>query len=397
MLRLEGAPRHYAWGSTTAIPRLLGQAGDGRPVAELWYGAHTSAPSWASGTTAAGDLAGLIAADPATMLGRDVTARFGVALPYLLKIIAADRPLSLQVHPHLARALSGFAAEDAAGIPVDAPHRNYRDRNHKPELVFALTLFEAVSGFRAPRRAAEILADLESPVARSLAGLLRANPTAAGVRAAFRSVLDPTSRPSAQDVDDLVAACAARLARGSTSTRADRNVLLLAEHFPGDPGVVTSLLLNPVTLQPGEAMFIPTGGVHAYLHGVAVEVMANSDNVLRAGLTAKHVDIAELLEAVDCVAAPPVRIAPELANGVTQVFYAPVDDFELSVITVAGGRSHPVPGRGPRVVVCLDGQVQVRAGGQELALTAGEAAFVTAGDGPLEVGGQGRLVQADVP
>jgi mannose-6-phosphate isomerase len=397
VLRLEGVPRHYAWGSTTAIPRLLGQTADGRPVAELWFGAHVSGPSRVTGAAAPGDLAALIRSDPAKMLGEDVTARFGVELPYLLKIIAAERPLSLQVHPHLARARTGYDEESAAGVPLDSPTRTYRDRNHKPELVFALTRFEALSGFRAPRRAAEILSDLDSQVARTLAGILRQDPTASGVRTAFQWVLDPVSRPCADDVDDLVAACAARLDRGSTSIRADRNVVLLAECFPGDPGVVTSLLLNPVTLQPGEAMFIPVGGVHAYLSGVAVEVMANSDNVLRAGLTAKHVDAGELLASVDYVAAPPVRIAPELANGVTQVFYAPVDDFELSVSTVADGQEHRIPGRGPRVVVCLDGEVEVRAGTDRLQLVAGEAAFAAAADGPLTLAGRGRVVQADVP
>lgn len=397
MLRLEGVPRHYAWGSTTAIPRFLGRTADGRPVAELWFGAHVSGPSRATGAAVAGDLATLIRTDPAAMLGEDVTARFGIELPYLLKIIAAERPLSLQVHPHLARARSGYAKETAAGVPLDSPRRTYRDRNHKPELVFALTRFEALSGFRAPRRAAEILADLDSPVAKTLAEILREDPTASGVRTAFQWVLDPVTRPCADDVDDLVAACAARLDRGSTSIRADRNVVLLAECFPGDPGVVTSLLLNPVTLQPGEAMFIPVGGVHAYLSGVAVEVMANSDNVLRAGLTAKHVDPTELLASVDYVAAPPVRIAPELANGVTQVFYAPVDDFELSVSTVADGQEHRIPGRGPRIVVCLDGEVELRAGADHLRLAVGEAAFAAAADGPLVLTGRGRVVQADVP
>lgn len=397
MLRLEGAPRRYDWGSVTAIPELLGWEVDGSPLAELWYGAHVSGPSIATGDGVNGDLAALISADAAGMLGDDVVARFGVTLPYLLKIIAADRPLSLQVHPHLARASSGYAAEDAAGIPLDSPRRNYRDRNHKPELVFALTTFEAVSGFRAPRRAAEILSNLDSALARSLVELLRADPTSAGVRAVFRSLLDPATRPCEQDVQDLVASCGLRLATGLTSTRADRNVLLLAQHFPGDPGVVASLLLNPVTLRPGEAMFIPAGGVHAYLSGMAIEVMANSDNVLRAGLTAKHVDVSEVLEAVDYVAAPPVRIAPEVANGATEIFYVPVDDFELSVSRVAGSQEHTVPGRGPRIVVCLDGQVILGAKADTLVLHRGEAAFVPAADGPLTVRGRGRLVQADVP
>jgi mannose-6-phosphate isomerase len=175
-------------------------------------------------------------------------------------------------------------------------------------------------------------------------------------------------------------------------------VVQLAEEYPGDPGVVISLLLNPVTLEPGAAMFIPAGGVHAYLSGVAVEIMASSDNVLRAGLTAKHVDIPEVLANVDYVAAPPIRIAPEVFYGAARVFYAPVDDFELSVTTVADARPQRLPGRGPRILLCLDGEVTVEsAGDASLVLARGQAAFVPAADGILTACGQGTIVQADVP
>ncbi|MCG2800675.1 MAG: hypothetical protein L6311_01100 [Cellulomonas sp.] len=172
---------------------------------------------------------------------------------------------------------------------------------------------------------------------------------------------------------------------------------MLEQRFPGDPGVITSLLLNPVTLQPGEALFVPAGGVHAYLRGLGIEVMASSDNVLRAGLTPKHVDVPELLRNVDYVAAPPIRIAPEVAHGATKIFYAPVDDFLLSITTVDNG-GHPLPGRGPRIVLCLDGRVVlVRADGDSLELRRGQAAFVPCSDGALAIGGEGVLVQAGVP
>ena len=162
--------------------------------------------------------------------------------------------------------------------------------------------------------------------------------------------------------------------------------------------MVTSLLLNPVTLQPGEAMFVPAGGVHAYLSGLAVEIMASSDNVLRAGLTPKHVDVPELLANVDYVAAPPIRIAPEVFHGATKVFYAPVDDFELSVTELRDDDRHPLPGRGPRILLCLDGEVLLAAERDgALVLARGQAAFVPASDGPLTVHGRGTLVQADVP
>jgi len=398
VIRLTNPSQHYAWGSMTAIPDLLGFPATSEPVAESWMGAHPSGPSRV--TTADGEtgLDMLIAADAEVLLGSDVVARFGPALPYLLKIIAAESPLSLQVHPDVEQARRGYAAEDAAGIPVDAPHRNYRDRNHKPELVYALTPFEALCGFRAPRRASELLSGLHAPLAKQLHGLLTAQPSYEGIRAAFTQLLEPGTRPTPDEVGEVAGACAARLADGSPSPRADRTVVLLAHAYPGDPGVVTSLLLNPVTLQPGEAMFVPAGGVHAYLHGMAVEIMASSDNVLRAGLSPKHVDVGELLRNVDYVAAPPIRIAPEVFHGATRVFYAPVDDFELSVTTVDDDLVHPLPGRGPRILLCLNGELTIASpDDNHVTLGKGESLFAPASDGGLTARGRGTVVQADVP
>src|SRR5690625_1578503 len=280
MQRVSGVPRDYAWGSHTAIHELMGTEPDGTPLAELWCGANHSAPAiLADGSD---DLRSVIAADPAGSLGTDVAARFGPQLPYLLKLVAPARPLSLQVHPSLERARTRFLAENRAGIPIDAPHRNYRDANHKPELVFALTTFEALCGFRAPRRAAELLADLDAPLARSLHRMLVANPSPVGMRAAFTTLLAERTRPAREEVGHVVQACAARLEAGSPSPRADATVVMLARDYPHDPGVVASLLLNPVTLQPGESLFVPASGVHAYLSGLGAAVMASSDHVLRS-------------------------------------------------------------------------------------------------------------------
>nr|WP_210732341.1 mannose-6-phosphate isomerase, class I [Cellulomonas denverensis] len=394
------AVQHYAWGSPTAIPTLLGMEVTGEPVAEAWFGAHPSAPSHCADSEGVEgkSLPEVIAEGGAAVLGEDVVARFGAALPYLLKVIAAGSPLSLQVHPQLGAARAGFDDEETRGIPRDAPHRNYRDRNHKPELVYAVTTFEALCGFRAPRRAAELLAGLDAPLAERLRAILAAQPTAAGIEEAFTCLLRPETRPGPEEVAEVAAACEARLAAGSPSPRADRIVLRLQRAYPGDPGVVTSLLLNPVNLQPGDAMFVPAGGVHAYLAGTGIEIMASSDNVLRAGLTPKHVDVDELLRNVDYVAAPPIRIAPERFHGATRVYYAPVDDFELSVTRVDGRRWHPLPGRGPRILLCLDGRVSLRnEAGDRLDLERGQAGFVPAGDGGLTLSGTGTAIQADVP
>lgn len=399
MLRLSNPTREYPWGSPTAIFDLLGERPTGEPAAELWLGAHPTGPSVAVTPDGERRLDELIAADADDLLGRDVVARFGRTLPYLLKVIAVERPLSLQVHPSVERAREGFAAEEAAGIGLLDWRRSFKDRNHKPELVHALTRFEALCGFRAPRRVVELLAGLGAPLAQAIHRVLAGDPTAQGISTAFRRLLEPELSPTAEEVGEVVEACRRRLAAdASPSPRADRTVVLLGAAYPGDPGAVTSLLLNPVTLEPGEAMFVPTGGVHAYLEGTAVELMANSDNVLRAGLTTKHIDIPQLLANVDYVAAPPIRIAPEVVNEVTRVFYAPVDDFELSVTDVAGGRTYQLPGRGPRIVLCLDGEVTVAAETEEsLTLARGASAFVPAADGGLTISGAGRVVQADVP
>ncbi|WP_227424578.1 mannose-6-phosphate isomerase, class I [Pengzhenrongella sicca] len=398
MIRLANPAQHYAWGSVTAIPELLGLPAATEPLAESWLGAHPSAPSVVRTEHGSAGLDSWLAADAEGLLGADVVARFGPSLPYLLKVIAAETPLSLQVHPTAEQAAVGFAAEEDAGVPITAVHRNYRDRNHKPELLYALTPFEALCGFRAPRRAAELLADLDAPLAKQLHDVLTTQPSFEGIRAAFTQLLQAHTRPSADAVHEVTDACAARLAAGSSSPRADRTVVLLAQQYPGDPGVVTSLLLNPVTLQPGDAMFVPAGGVHAYLHGLGIEIMASSDNVLRAGLTTKHIDVDELLRNVDYVAAPPIRIAPEIFHRATRVFYAPVDDFELSVTSIDDAVVHPLPGRGPRILLCLAGELEIRtARGSVVKLLRGESIFAPASDGDLTVQGSGTVVQADVP
>lgn len=394
MLRLVNTTQDYAWGSSTAIPDLLGTEPSGRPAAELWLGAHPSAPSRAGGVP----LDALIARDPASALGRGVVARFGAALPYLLKVLAAEQPLSLQVHPTIEQARAGFAAEEAASIPLSAPDRNYKDRNHKPEMILALTPFLVLCGFRRALEAAELLSGLEAPLARDLAMILRSHSGPEAIPAAVRRLLDEDLCPSAAEVEEVAGACRARLAGGSPEPGADRTVVSLADAYPGDPGVVTSLLLNQLTLQPGEAMFVPAGAVHAYQHGVGVEIMASSDNVLRAGLTTKHMDIPELLATIGYAAGPPARVIPEPVSSATQVFRAPVADFVLSVTTVDGDGEQPVPGSGPRILLCLDGDLTVATGsGQVEAVARGESVFVPHADGALTVTGHGRVVQADVP
>ena len=396
MERLDGARQSYDWGSTTAIPEMLGLESDGAPWAEQWYGAHPAGPTrLADGRT----LAALLASDPDRFLGEDIMRRFGPQLPFLLKIIAPDRALSLQVHPSLEQAVRGFERENAADVAPDSPVRSFKDSNHKPEMVLALTRFEAVAGFRAPRRAAEVLGGLDSPLARRMRRTLRLNPTRFGIRQAFTELVSTDTRPQAAEMAELVAEISRRLAEGrSPSRRVDANVVEMARAFPHDPGIAAALLLNPVTLRRGEALFVPAGSVHAYISGLGVEVMASSDNVLRAGLTTKHVDVPAMLACVDYVAAPPVRPAPEYLSRATRAYYAPVDDFELLVTTVVpqDGRV-PVPGRGPRILLGLEGTTTVTTPAGSAELTRGRALFVGADERTLAVEGEGEFAQADVP
>lgn len=410
MLLLEPATMPYAWGSPAAIPEFLGVAADGSPVAEAWFGAHPVAPSRVVATGAASpahdddapappglDLAEAIAADPVAALGADVVERFGPGLPFLLKVIAPARPLSLQVHPSAEQAALGFVREERSGKPIGAPDRTYRDANHKPEMVLALTQFEALSGFRTARRALQVLEGLDVPLVAKAVERVRHGASAEGMRSAFEYIL-LGARDRDQDVATVVDLVRARLADGtSPSEHSDRLALSLAESYPGDRGVVASLLLNPVTLQVGEVMFVPAGCVHAYVSGFGIEVMASSDNVVRAGLTPKHVDARALMGIVDVRPSPPMRVGAERVTDGVAIYYAPVEDFELAVLDLADATDPIDLGRpGPRIVLALDGNLALDTPAQHLTLTRGQAAFIPATEDP-SLTGQGRAVRVSVP
>ncbi|MGN6606238.1 MAG: mannose-6-phosphate isomerase, class I [Jatrophihabitans sp.] len=373
---LEGARRDYAWGSTTAIQHLLGEAPDGRRLAEIWFGTH---PDGATAIAGSGrTLQQWVEADPIATLGARVHGRHA-DLPFLVKLLAADRALSIQVHPTRAQAEAGFDREDAAGLPRDAAHRNYRDRNHKPELLYAVSDFEALCGFRPVAATQQLLRALDVPGLLPIADLLDGPD---GLRAAFTHLL--TLDDPAPLVDEVVRA-AARVEPSPPLDGALRAVRQTGADDPGDPGVLVTLLLNHLTLRPGEAIFLGAGNVHAYLRGLGVEVMATSDNVLRAGLTPKHVDVDELLAITDFtpLAEPrwPVTDPPD-------TFAVPVDDFAVRAVRPDGARTRVEP-HGPAVVVCTHGAVQV----DGLPLGRGAVAFVP-DRAALELTGSGQAVVA---
>jgi mannose-6-phosphate isomerase len=378
MLRLENVVQPYAWGSATAIPRLLGLAETGGPQAELWLGAHPLAPSKVNGRS----LEAVIAEAPEAVLGAPVMARFGERLPFLLKVLAAARPLSLQAHPSLAQAQAGFAREEAAGVPRTAGHRNYKDPNHKPELICALTPFRALCGFRRVADTRALLLGLAVP---ALAPLLETLDRA-GLAGFFEALMTTPADRRAPLVTAVVDACASRPPRGFLAECA--NAVALAGEYPGDVGVIGALLLNLVTLAPGEALALGAGNLHAYLEGTGVELMANSDNVLRGGLTPKHVDVPELLRVLDFHDGPVTVVTP--VGAPEAVYPTAFPDFRLSRVEVRGPLT--LPRLGPDVLLCTGGAVTANS----LELTRGASAFAPFSDGPLALDGQGTLFRATV-
>jgi mannose-6-phosphate isomerase len=383
IIELDNPIRDYAWGSPTAIPRLLGTEPDGRPVAELWIGAHPDSPSrWAAGPGVPG-LDALIAEHPDELLGRSTVTRFGPRLPFLVKLLAADRALSLQVHPTLAQARAGHAAEQAA----EAATRNYTDPNHKPELAYAISEFEAFCGFRPvpdTLRLLDALAVAEwAPYRQLLTG-------PDGLRAACTALLELTGAERDRLLSQTLAGCR-RLAGDPDWKAVAGAVLLAATDHPGDFGPVLALLLNYIRLAPGEAIFLAAGNLHAYLRGTCVEVLASSDNVLRGGLTPKHVDVDELVRITDFSPLAEPRRPPDRVSPGRTDFRLPVPDFELSVLALSD-RPRSLAGTGPYLVLAGEQPVTVQAG-TAVTVRPWHAVFLAApgpDDPPAALTGTGR-------
>ncbi|MDY6999004.1 MAG: mannose-6-phosphate isomerase, class I [Actinomycetota bacterium] len=390
---LRGAVRTYAWGSRTAIADFTGAPSPTEhPEAELWFGAHPGDPAWLQDEDGERSLLDALRADPDGELGAAVRNRFGDTLPFLVKVLAADEPLSLQAHPSSEQAIEGYTREERMGIPVTAPTRNYRDRSHKPEILVALSPFEALAGFRPAARSVELMRALGVADLDPFISLLDGQSDGDGLRALFTTWIT-FPQP---DLDVLVPAVidgAINYVRSGEQEfeREAKTVLELGERYPGDAGVLCSLLLNRISLAPGEAIYLPAGNLHAYLHGVGIEVMANSDNVLRGGLTPKHVDVPELLRVLDFTPAADVVVRPESSlDGAELVYPTPAPEFALSVLRVDGENlDHEIdaPARhdGPQILLCAQGAATVHAKANTLTLERGAAAWVAADDGPIRM------------
>lgn len=390
---LRGAVRTYAWGSRTAIAEFTGAPSPApHPEAELWFGAHPGDPAWLQTDHGEQSLLDALRADPDGELGPVVRGRFGDTLPFLLKVLAADEPLSLQAHPSTEQAVEGFAREEQMGIPVSAPTRNYRDRSHKPEILVALSHFEALAGFQPAARAAELMRALAPEVLEPFINLLSGESDADGLRALFTTWIT-CPQPYLDSLVPAVIDGAINYVRSGEKEFAaeSRTVLELGERYPGDAGVLASMLLNRVTLEPGDAIYLPAGNLHAYLQGIGVEVMANSDNVLRGGLTPKHVDVAELLRVLDFSPANNVVVRPEShRDGAELVYDTPAPEFAVSVLNVDGARlgheiDAPTGHDGPQILLCTEGAATLHAKTGAVLLERGAAAWVAADDGPIRL------------
>jgi len=388
---IRGAIRTYAWGSRNAIADFTGRpAPTAHPEAELWFGAHPGDPAQLDGPAGATSLLDVIAADPQAQLGTAVRDRFGDVLPFMVKVLAAEEPLSLQAHPSAQQAVEGYQREDRRGVALKSPIRNYRDRSHKPELLIALGDFEALAGFRPAAHSVALMRALEVPRLEPFIGLLADQSDASGLRALFTTWITAPQ----PDLDALIPAvldgAVSYIRSGAKEFASEvRAVLELGERYPGDAGVLAALLLNRISLKCGDGIFLPAGNLHSYLQGMAMEVMANSDNVLRGGLTPKHVDVPELLRVLDFTPVPDARVCTR-RDGIELLYDTPTVEFAASVLMLDGehlGHAVDAPARhdGPQVLVCTEGSVIVRTKSPEIQMQRGEAAWVAADDGPISV------------
>ncbi|MBR7825249.1 mannose-6-phosphate isomerase, class I [Actinospica sp. MGRD01-02] len=389
----------YAWGSRTAIAELLGEPSPSAgPQAELWMGAHPSAPSVLTRDGVTGTLTAAIAANPSLELGVRVAARFGGRLPFLLKVLAAEKALSMQLHPTREQAEAGFAREERSGVPRNARERVYVDDWPKPEILCALTPFEVLAGLRPAEQAAEALEGLGVPELKELVGALRATPTPRGVADALTHLLTWPADSREALAAKVVDAAAVESGKGGPYAAAYDAIVRVSADHPRDIGLVCSLLMNHRVVEPGEALYMDAGGVHAYISGVGVELMANSDNVIRAGLTPKHIDVPELTRVLVPEVEVPVITAVQTAPGV-EVFDTPAPEFRLSRLTLAEGATLTVPGDGgPRVLFCAAGEASVSCGTEpdgHFVLARGQSCFLSAADSNVLLTGSGRFFLAE--
>lgn len=394
---LKNPVQEYAWGSHSAIAELLGTRPDQNiPQAELWMGAHPKAPSLAKVDDAWVSLEKMIAANPDQVLGSTVASKFQNTLPYLFKVLAAARPLSLQAHPNLAQAREGYRRENELGVPLDAPNRNYKDQNHKPECICAMTPFWTLNGFR---KITEILALAKGIGVRGLDEALRPlrdRPNSDGLRSFFFTLMTLSPELRKETAEEV----ASKAELFAAEEPVFRWIFQLAQEYPGEIGILSPLFLNLIQLQPGQAMFLPAGQLHAYLEGVGIELMANSDNVLRGGLTPKHIDVQELLKVLNFKARQVQILEPNMSQSLEHFYAGDAQEFVLSTISVSptGGYESAV-NRSVEIILCTSGSAEITDSNshQSMLLKKGTSILIPAAVHKYTVVGNAVLFKAGVP
>jgi mannose-6-phosphate isomerase len=394
---LKNTVQKYAWGSVTAIPELLGKKNPSHePLAELWMGAHAKAPSLVNCDGKWLSLIDVIAKNPRAILGEEVAQRFDNKLPYLFKVLAAAKPLSIQAHPSLGQAREGFRRENDQGIALDAPNRNYKDDNHKPECICALAPFWALYGFR---NISDILDLMLQGCPLGLADeldRLKKSPNTEGLKRYFTELMTMDAVRKQQVVDEAVK---------NARKHADQNpvfqwMVRIAEEYPADIGVLSPMLLNLVQLKPGQALFLPAGELHAYLEGVGIELMANSDNVLRGGLTPKHIDVPELLKALKFNPRPVTILEAVEKDRNERVYAGAANEFVLSVISVSHGRPYRKSDlNSVEIMLCTKGAAHLQAysSKDKKNIEKGDSVIIPAAVKSYRVTGHAILYKAAVP
>lgn len=394
---LKNSVQNYAWGSTTAIQELLGQEVDkGKPVAELWLGAHPKAPSMVKLEEGYGSLADIIKQNPEELLGRTVAEKFNNSLPYLFKILAAEKPLSIQAHPSLKQAKEGFKSENMQNIPLNAPDRNYRDENHKPECICALTQFWALNGFR---KISDIISLMDKLGVKGMddeLNHLKRSPDSDGLKIFFKSIMSMNLKRS----ESIVADAAARAEKDTDNNPVFKWIVKLNKEYPADMGVFSPVFLNLILLEPGQAMFLPAGELHAYLKGVGIELMANSDNVLRGGLTPKHVDVPELLKVLNFKEREVEILTPVHISECESFYKSQAEEFILSYISVTDAENYISPEkRSIEILICCSGKALFTEPGREYSLevSKGLSVVIPSAVARYEIKGKAVFYKASVP
>jgi mannose-6-phosphate isomerase len=394
---LKNSIQEYAWGSYTAIPELLGNDSPANtPQAELWMGAHPKAPSKVKCNGKWRSLLELIDKNSQDILGEKVAQKFKNRLPYLFKVLAAAKPLSIQAHPSLGQASEGFERENRLGIPLDAPNRNYKDDNHKPECICALTFFWAVNGFRKIPDMISLLDKICPQGLKKEFDLFCRQPDSRGLKEFFKAMLTMDRTIQKQIINDAVK----NAAPVKDNDKAYQWMIDLHEQYPADIGVFSPIILNLIRLEPGQAMFLPAGTLHAYLDGVGIELMANSDNVLRGGLTPKHVDVKELLNVLNFEAREINILKMEKINPCEHRYESHAQEFCLSVITVKTGTGYvSLDKRCVEILLCTDGNAVVTdlAGNNSVAISKGMSILIPAVAEKYSIKGNAVFYKAAVP